>query len=99
LSDFGKFAGTERLLMELVKVGADRQEMHEIIRAHAQAAWVEIREGNPNPIQDLLVNETALKRYLEESQISAYLDHTGYLGDAIIRASKLAKMIRQVIST
>ena len=35
LTAYGPFAATERLLMELVKRGGDRQELHEVIREHA----------------------------------------------------------------
>ena len=98
LNEYGYFAGTERLLMELVKAGADRQEMHEIIRAHALAAWEEIRRGKSNPIKDLLVNDSALTSYLDEKQINAYLEFSAYLGDGAARANDLAEKIQQAVS-
>ncbi len=42
---YGPFAATERLLMAAVKAGANRQEMHEVIREHALQAWAEDRRG------------------------------------------------------
>src|SRR5262249_54378437 len=39
LDRYGTFAATERLLMELVKAGADRQKMHHVLRDHSMAAW------------------------------------------------------------
>jgi len=39
LAVYGVFAATERVLMELARQGADRQEMHEVIREHALVAW------------------------------------------------------------
>ncbi len=97
LYEFGLFAGTERLLMELVKAGADRQEMHEIIRVHTLAAWDEVRLGKSNPIKDLLVNDPALTRYLDEKQVDTYLEISTYLGDCVSRANDLADKIRQTV--
>lgn len=99
LSDFGPFAGTEKLLMELAKAGADRQEMHEIIRVHTLTAWDEVRQGNPNPIKELLGNDPALTEFLNGKQIGAYLEVGAYLGDAAARANDLADKILQVVSS
>ena len=98
LNDYGAFAGTERLLMELVKAGADRQEMHEIIRTHALAAWEAVRQGKSNPIKDLLVNDSALTSFLDEKQINAYLEFSAYLGDGASRANDLADKIHQAVN-
>ena len=45
LATYGSFSATERLLMELVKAGADRQEMHEVIRHHSMVAWEALRSA------------------------------------------------------
>jgi adenylosuccinate lyase len=37
--------------MVATQKGADRQEMHEIIREHSLAAWSEIARGQKNPYQ------------------------------------------------
>ena len=99
LHEYGLFSGTEILLMELSKVGADRQQMHKIIRSHALAAWDAIKRGAPNPIKDLLINDPAVGEYLEENQINASLEGTVYLGDAPSRAIALAKKINQVVGS
>ena len=52
LAAYGPFAATERLLMELVKRGGDRQALHEVIREHAMAAWAEVQAGRSNPLID-----------------------------------------------
>jgi adenylosuccinate lyase len=98
LEQFGLFAGTERLLMELVKAGADRQEMHGIIRTHTQTAWEAIRVGDANPIKELLINDAALTRYLDGKQVETYLEITAYLGDCVARSNDLAKQIRKAVS-
>ena len=60
MATYGVFAATERLLMEAVKAGGDRQEYHEIIRAHAQAAGMRVKhEGLDNDLLDRLQNDKA----------------------------------------
>ena len=46
---YGPFAATERVLMALVRAGADRQHMHERLRQHSLKAWESIKAGRPNP--------------------------------------------------
>ena len=49
------FMATENLLMECVKLGGDRQEYHELIRRHAQAAGMRVKqEGLDNDLIDRL---------------------------------------------
>ena len=63
LATYGVFAATERLLMEAVKAGGDRQELHEVIREHSLAAWDALRRGETNPlVEDLCGDERNLRR-------------------------------------
>ena len=96
---YGTFAATERLLMELVKAGADRQAMHEVIREHSLAAWdvVQGDASETNPLPDLLASDPTVLRHLPAEQVRALLDATGYVGDAPQRAREMATQIRQVI--
>ena len=93
LATYGPFAGIERLLMGLSRAGADRQEMHEILRKHAMRAWGVIKEGKPNPLPDLLSQDPRLLRYLSAEEILILLDVDQYLGDASQRARQLAERI------
>ncbi len=62
LATYGIFAATERVLMELVRAGADRQAMHERIRRHSLAAWQALQAGGPNPLLALLTADPAVLR-------------------------------------
>ncbi|OQA40361.1 MAG: Adenylosuccinate lyase [Chloroflexi bacterium ADurb.Bin325] len=97
LAVYGPFAATERLLMEAVKRGGDRQELHEVIREHALAAWAAVQSGAPNPLIDALCADVRLARYWPDAQgeMRGLLDATHYVGDAPQRARALAGMIRQ----
>jgi len=97
LDTYGTFAATERLLMELVLAGADRQEMHERIRVHSLAAWEAIQHGEPNPLAGRLAADLALLAYLPAGQVRALLDAGDYVGDAPERARALAKAIRAAL--
>lgn len=89
LESFGVFAATERLLMELGRRGADRQEMHEAIRNLSLRAWAEVQEGKPNPLPELLASDASILRFMKRNEVLACLDASDYSGDA----SKLALKI------
>ena len=87
---YGTFAATERVLMAAAKAGADRQEMHEIIREHSLAAWAALAAGQANPLPDRLSTDPRITQHLASSQIIVLLDATQDVGDAPQRARKLA---------
>ncbi len=73
------FMATENLMMAAVRNGADRQDAHEVIRSHSQAAAQAVKaEGKPN---DLL---TRLKRepMFADVDMAAVLDPKLYIGRA-----------------
>jgi len=82
LQAYGVFAATERLLMELGRRGADRQEMHEVIRTQSLKAWAEVQEGRPNPLKDLLCREESILNFMSDEEIARCLDASDYYGDA-----------------
>jgi adenylosuccinate lyase len=99
LATYGTFAATERLMMELVKAGADRQAMHELIRGHSLAAWAAIQQDQPNPLIARLASDPTVLAYLPASQVIALLDAGDYTGDAPRRARELAEKIRESLRT
>jgi adenylosuccinate lyase len=96
---FAPFAATERLLMALVKRGADRQEMHERIRKHTLAAWEEIQRNQAYPLNQIITKDEVFLRYLSKNEIKNCMDASGYLGDAPQRAMKLVEHIKEVITS
>lgn len=98
LALWGTFAATERLLMELVRAGADRQRMHEVLREHSMAAWEAVRRGEPNPLADALAADERVTAFLSPEQVRALMDVAGYVGDAPQRARALAAEIRRRLS-
>ncbi len=98
LAVYGPFAATERLLMELVKAGGDRQVLHEVIREHAMTAWAAIRRGEANPLAQLLGDDARITRYLPAEQVRRGLNASDYVGDAPERARMFAAWLRQCLS-
>lgn len=82
MQNYGIFAATERLLMELGRRGADRQEMHEVIREESLAAWAEVQAGRDNPLKEKLKEDQRILAYLTEAEIDSLLDASSYTGDA-----------------
>ena len=82
MSNYGVFASTERVLMELGKKGADRQKMHEVIREESLKAWVCVQEGKENPLKKALLDNSELLYYLSKEEIEKALDASEYTGDA-----------------
>lgn len=97
LAVYGPFAATERVLMALVKAGADRQEMHERIRGHCLQAWEALRRGEENPLAAALVNDPLMGEYLSGEELSRLMDARVYVGEAPRRARRLAKVILENI--
>lgn len=97
LAKYGIFAATERVLLAAAKAGADRQEMHEIIREHSLAAWAELAAGQTNPLPSRLSTDARITQYLTPAEILGLLDASQYVGDAPERARKLAAQIRAAI--
>ncbi len=97
LEKYGTFAATERVLLAAAKAGADRQEMHEIIREHSLAAWGELAAGEHNPLPDRLATDPRITSHLSSAQILALLDASQYVGDAPKRARNLVVQIRKAI--
>lgn len=88
------FAATERVLMALVKAGADRQEMHERLRAAAMSAWQELATGGDNRLAELLASDEAIAAYLKPAELQDLMDASQHLGDAPERARAFVAVLR-----
>ncbi len=98
LAIYGPFAATEALLMELVKAGADRQAMHELIRQHSMASWEAIQRGEENPLRERLRADETVLSYLGAEEVDALLDVSGYVGDAPARCEAFLRLLGETLS-
>lgn len=99
LATYGVFSASERLLMALSRAGADRQQMHTILREHSLQAWQAIEQGYPNPLIDNLCQDPQVNLYLNAGQIRAYMSADSYVGDAPERARAMAALIVQSLNS
>ncbi|MFO0749264.1 MAG: adenylosuccinate lyase [Myxococcota bacterium] len=97
LATYGPFAATERVLMEAVKAGGDRQVLHEVLREHALAAWPLVQVGQPNPLGERLAADPRLAALLAPERVHALLDAHHHVGDAPHRARALATSARTTL--
>ena len=75
------FMATEEILMAMVQAGGDRQDLHESIRVHSQAAAAEVkRHGRANDLIDRLRADPAYGPVHE--QLDALLEPSRFVGRA-----------------
>ncbi|MEY3176270.1 MAG: Adenylosuccinate lyase [Planctomycetota bacterium] len=73
------FMATEEILMAGVQAGGDRQELHEVIRTHSQAAAEQVkREGRPNDLIERLQADAAF----HSVNLTGTLDAARFVGRA-----------------
>jgi len=97
MKTYGIFAASERLLMELGRSGANRQEMHELIREHSLKAWKEVQEGNENTLKEDLVNDKIILKYVSKEKAIELLDADEYIGDAPLRTEMVIKEALEIL--
>ncbi len=92
------FMATEAILMELVKRGKDRQEMHQIIKEHSFEAAKTVKfEGKPNDLFERLLNDKRL--LLNKEFFDNLIENPGrFAGAAEIQTEEfLSKEVRPVL--
>src|SRR5271157_1203677 len=97
LAIYAPFASTERLLMALVRAGANRQEMHEQLRKYTLLAWEAIQQGKRNPLRKYVSEDIQFNKYLSRGQIDNLFNIDGYVGFAPQRARQMAELIRSTL--
>jgi adenylosuccinate lyase len=96
LNQYASFTSSESIILEAVKNGADRQEIHEILRNISMIAWADIQKGKENPMFKLLVTDKLISRYLNKNKLEKLMMVETHIGDAPERAKKLVKIIKQI---
>ena len=75
------FMATENIMMDAVKAGGDRQELHEAIRVHSMEAGKHVKEeGKPNDLIDLIAADP--KFNMTKEQILEVMDPKNFVGRA-----------------
>ena len=73
------FMATENILMESVKRGGDRQELHEALRVHSHAAAARVKlEGGQNDLLDRIAADPLFP--LSREELEEMLDPRAFIG-------------------
>merc|ERR1719491_1746511 len=89
------FMATENVLMEAVKKGGDRQELHEVVRVESMEAAKGMKaEGKENDLIARLKGSAVMGRYLSGEQIDACVVSRDFVGRA---PEQVREYVRDVI--
>ena len=91
------FMATENIMMDAVKAGGDRQELHERIRELSMEAGKNVKvEGKENNLLELIAADPAFNLTLEELQKT--MDPSKYVGRAKEQtAAFIAKVVQPIL--
>ena len=78
IREYLPFLATENIMMEAVKRGGDRQELHERIRQHSMAATARMKEGERCDLLDRLATDPAFG--MTRAELDAVMDPALYTG-------------------
>jgi adenylosuccinate lyase len=82
------FMATENILMAAVQAGGDRQELHERIRQHSQAAAEQVKQhGRPNDLLDRIAKDKAFAKV----DLKKVLNPKDYIGRAPDQVDRFIK--------
>ena len=95
VKEYLPFIATENLMMEAVKHGGDRQEIHEIIRRCSMEATAKMKNGEEC---DLLTRLAAEKKFgLTEAEMTKLLNPSLYIGRCPEQVSAFVNKIRPLL--
>ncbi|MDD5932544.1 MAG: adenylosuccinate lyase, partial [Oscillospiraceae bacterium] len=90
------FIATENLMMEAVKRGGDRQELHEIIRTCSMAATAKMKEGENCDLLSRLAAEPAFA--MTEAEMEAVLEPSLYIGRCPEQVDAFLAMVKPYLA-
>ena len=90
------FIATENLMMEGVKRGGNRQELHEIVRSCSMNATAKMKNGEP---WDLLADLSVYPEFgMTKAEMEAVLEPTAYIGRCPEQVEQFLTSIQSAIS-
>ena len=96
LREYLPFSATENLLMEAVKRGGDRQELHEIIRRCSMEATAKMKNGEEC---DLLARLAGEERFgLTQAEMEALLDPKLYTGRCAEQVERFLDKVKPLLA-
>ena len=94
--EYMPFIATENLMMEGVKRGGDRQELHEVVRTCSMEATARMKQGESC---DLLARLAATGAFsMTEEEMAAVLDPKLYIGRCADQVTEFLRQIEPLLS-
>jgi len=91
------FMATENIMMDAVKAGGNRQELHEIIRTLSMQAGANVkREGKDNNLLELIAADEHFNLTLDE--LKATMNPANYVGRSVSQVEEfLAEVVKPIL--
>ncbi len=91
------FMATENIMMDAVKLGGNRQELHEKIRELSMEAGAHVkRDGRENDLLELIAADPAF--HLTKEELQQTMDPSKYVGRAPLQVEKfLEEVVRPIL--
>ncbi|MEM7588413.1 MAG: lyase family protein, partial [Acidobacteriota bacterium] len=86
------FMATETLLMEAVRRGGDRQELHERLRRYSLAALAQVETGGENPLIESILADSDFQ--LERAEVESWLSPEKFTGRS---QGQVVEFLREVV--
>lgn len=97
LSLYGPFSALEAVLLGCTKKGANRQEMHELLRNHSLKVYEEMQEIGENNLTKYIESDKTILKFMTKEEIknaSNYKDHVGF---ASLKSTNTVKKIKEIL--
>ncbi len=86
------FMATENIMMDAVKAGGDRQELHERIREHSMEAGKMVKvEGKENDLLERIANDPAFNMTIE--QLESIMEPSNFVGRSVQQTTEFIEDI------
>lgn len=90
LEYFWQFCASELIIIEAVKKGADRQELHEVLR--------QISMKKDNSMENLISQNPKIRKYLTDKDLKKIMNVKNHIGNASKKALTLLERIKKISS-
>lgn len=99
LTQYAPFAATEKIIIAAVKNGADRQEIHQLLRSLTLTAWEKVQANQANPLKELILHHDRLSKFITQDQLVQLFEVSNHTGDSGSRAKMFNNTITRKLKS
>ncbi len=96
LNLYGPFSALEAILLKSTKKGANRQEMHEILRNHSIQVYDEMQKTGKNNLKKHIEGDKKILKFLTIEEIKDAANYKKYVGLAVAKSQQTTRKIRVI---